>query len=102
MLLLLLQRRKHLCQVLHRQRRAENYWSTLLEDSRTLYVQYNRCQQGAEPFGAFAERVLRQLDEGRADRLVVDLRHNVGGNSEVDDPLMEGLQRRGAAHPLRE
>jgi C-terminal processing protease CtpA/Prc len=41
--------------------------------------------------------VFRQLDEGRADRLVVDVRHNVGGNSEVDDPLMEGLQRRAAA-----
>jgi hypothetical protein len=82
---------------LHRQRTAENYWSTLLEDSRTLYVQYNRCQQGSEPFAAFAERMLRQLDEGRADRLVVDVRHNVGGNSEVDDPLIEGLRRRAAA-----
>jgi hypothetical protein len=81
---------------LHRQRPAENYWSTLLADSRTLYVQYNRCQQGNPAFGAFAEGVLRQLDEGRADRLVVDVRHNPGGNSEVDDPLIDGLRRRPA------
>jgi hypothetical protein len=79
---------------LHRQRLGENYWFTVMEATRTLYLQYNRCAHGAERFDAFAERVFRALDQGAVDRLVVDVRHNGGGNSEVDDALMRGLQDR--------
>jgi hypothetical protein len=81
---------------LHRQRQGENYWFTLIEDARTVYLQYNRCAQGAAPFASFAERVFRLLDQGAATRLIVDVRHNGGGNSEVDNPLIEGLQGRPA------
>jgi hypothetical protein len=31
---------------LHEQRQDENYWSTTLEGSRAVYLQYNRCRQG--------------------------------------------------------
>jgi hypothetical protein len=79
---------------LYRQRTSENYWSTLLPESRTLYLQYNRCQQGPEPFDAFARRLFQQLDQGLADRLVVDVRFNTGGDSSVDDPLIDGLRGR--------
>jgi hypothetical protein len=81
---------------LHQQRRGENYWMTALPGSRVIYLQYNRCQNGSEPFSAFAGRLFSLLDEGRADRLVVDVRHNGGGNSDVDDPLVNGLQGRPA------
>jgi C-terminal processing protease CtpA/Prc len=81
---------------LHRQRTEDNYWFTVIEDARTLYLQYRRCRHGPEPFGAFAERVFRQLDQGAVDRLVVDVRHNGGGDSAVDDALVSGLQGRAA------
>ncbi len=79
---------------LHEQRTNENYWMTPLEGTRVLYVQYNRCQNAAEPFEAFAGRIFRLLDGGSVDRLVVDLRHNGGGDSEVDNALIEGLRSR--------
>jgi C-terminal processing protease CtpA/Prc len=41
-------------------------------------------------------RIFQTLDQGRADRLVVDVRHNGGGNSEVDNALIEGLASRPA------
>jgi hypothetical protein len=81
---------------LHRQRPDENYWFTLDESSRTLYLQYRRCQPGPEPFSTFADRLFRLLDQDAADRLVVDVRHNGGGSSSVDDPLIRGLQDRPA------
>ena len=81
---------------LHAQRRNANYWFTTLDDSRTVYLQYNRCQQDQEPFENFASRVFQVLDQGRADRLVVDVRHNGGGSSEVDNALLEGLSARPA------
>lgn len=81
---------------LHQQRTGENYWLTLVEGSRTLYLQYRRCQNGSEPFGSMADRAFGLLDGGAAERLVVDVRHNGGGDSRVDDRLIEGLQGRPA------
>ncbi len=79
---------------LFRQRPQENYWFTLIEDSRTLYLKYNRCQNSADSFEAMARRLFQQLDQGQADRLVVDVRLNAGGDSSVDDPLISGLKDR--------
>jgi C-terminal processing protease CtpA/Prc len=79
---------------LFRQRRQENYWFTLIPDSRTLYLQYNRCQNAAESFEAMSRRLFQQLDQGQADRLVVDIRLNEGGDSSVDDALISGLRDR--------
>jgi hypothetical protein len=41
-----------------------------------------------------ADRAFRLMDRGEADRLVVDVRHNGGGDSQVDDHLIEGMQSR--------
>jgi C-terminal processing protease CtpA/Prc len=41
-----------------------------------------------------AERAFRLLDRGAVARLVVDVRHNGGGDSRVDDPLIDGLRSR--------
>jgi hypothetical protein len=81
---------------LHRQRSGENYWYTLLPDTGTLYFAYNRCQNAPETFATVADRVLRLLDQGQAARLVVDVRHNAGGDSSVDDALIRGLESRSA------
>jgi hypothetical protein len=81
---------------LHQQRRHENYWLTLVEESRTLYLQYNRCQNASEPLASVADRAFRLMDQGAADRLVVDVRHNGGGDSRVDDHLIDGIRGRPA------
>ena len=81
---------------LHQQRTGENYWLTLVEESRTLYLQYRRCQNGSESFASVADRAFSLMDRGAADRLVVDVRHNGGGDSRVDDRLIEGLESRSA------
>ena len=41
-----------------------------------------------------AAEILERLDRGDLERLVVDLRHNGGGDSEVLRPLLAGLGRR--------
>jgi hypothetical protein len=81
---------------LHEQHRELNFWLTLDEASRTLYLQYNRCQNGSETMNAVADRAFRTLDQGGADRFVVDVRHNGGGDSSVDDPLIDGIRSRSA------
>ena len=81
---------------LHEQRPSDNYWLTLVEESRTLYLQYRRCQNGSESLASVADRAFGLLDRGAADRLVVDVRHNGGGDSQVDDHLIDGIRSRSA------
>jgi hypothetical protein len=81
---------------LHRQRLNQEYWFTTVDGSDTLYLQYNACRNGAEPFAAFAQRAFAALDQNPQARLVVDVRHNGGGDSSVDDPLIRGLEDRPA------
>lgn len=81
---------------LSERRRNENYWLTLVEESRTLYLQYNRCQNAGESLASVADRAFGLMDRGAADRLVVDVRHNGGGDSQVDDHLIDGIRSRNA------
>jgi hypothetical protein len=62
-----------------------------IESSKTLYIQYNSCR------GDITEQV-KAIDDtlrGRSvERIVVDLRRNTGGNSEVIRPLIRMLAAR--------
>ncbi len=71
------------------------YWSRYLEDSQTLYVQYNICENDPkERFSDFAEKVLADADTKAVNRVVIDLRNNGGGNEHVINPLKGGLASR--------
>jgi hypothetical protein len=74
---------------------GDDYWHRYLDDSRTLYIQYNNCRNDpAKPFDQFARTVLADMDARDVGRVVIDLRLNPGGNSTVIDPLMSGLKSR--------
>ncbi|MCP4249784.1 MAG: hypothetical protein GY778_22300 [bacterium] len=75
--------------------RYSDYWFHYLEDSKTLFCQYNRCADNPErPFAEFAKRVLTFVDEHPVERFVLDLRRNAGGDSRVAAPLIRGLAGR--------
>jgi len=70
------------------------YWKEYLPDSGTLYIQYNSCKEDAKlPFAEFTNQVVEKARETRPRRLVIDLRNNGGGNSEVSNPLLDALKR---------
>lgn len=71
------------------------YWYQYLPDTRTLYLQYNVCENDPKhPFKNFARNFFTCADSNSVQRLVVDLRFNGGGNSEVINPLLKGIQAR--------
>ncbi len=71
------------------------YWYSIPNGSRTLYVHYRQCAETSErPFAEFVEEALALVDEGKADRLVFDMRMNGGGNSMVARPIIDGIKRR--------
>ncbi len=84
--------------VLALSRTDERIWSTVLEDDDTLYVQFNRFE--LPPLDA-----LHAITDGIArpdvQRVVVDVRHNFGGQVGSDQPLRDILIPYGAANPGR-
>jgi hypothetical protein len=71
------------------------YWYEYLPDSKTLYFNYNRCRDmKQQPFHEFNQELFKFLDAHPVDKLVVDLRDNGGGDSEVIDPFVKEVVKR--------
>lgn len=78
------------------------YWYRYLEDSGTLYIQYNRCWNDPKhPFADFVRSAMADADSHKVRRVVIDLRLNGGGDSRVIGPLRSALaSRRKALGPV--
>lgn len=64
----------------------------VLEDA--LYVQFNQVQDApGATLAEFAATLGRALDEHRPARLVIDVRHNNGGDSTLLTPLLAQMRR---------
>ena len=63
-------------------RMAENYWFEKLPDGKTVYLQFNQVQnQAGESLESFALRLRGFLAENGIANLIVDVRHNNGGEA---------------------
>jgi len=75
------------------------YWNTYDADKKLIYLQYNACQDRTDlPFAKFAAATLAFADGHPVDHLVIDLRFNGGGNSQVIQPLLDGIDHRPLLH----
>ncbi len=89
---------------LYFRQRERHYWYEYLEESKTLYVKYDKCnnQPGQESIKRFAQELFAFADSHSVERFIVDLRHNTGGNFHRNRPLIEGvLERPGLNRPGR-
>ena len=81
-------------------RASEYYWFEFLPQTRTLYIQYNSCQEMPSlPFAKFTAQVLETARRESPAKMVIDLRNNGGGNSEVINPLLEAIAANPALKP---
>jgi hypothetical protein len=65
-------------------REATTLWWEYLADSRTLFVQFNVVDGG---ISTIADEILARVKQGGVDRVVVDLRHNGGGDNTTLGPI---------------
>jgi hypothetical protein len=64
------------------------YWYKYLPETRTLYTQINTIQQKpADSLRAFVTRAIAAADSGGADKFVLDLRLNGGGNGDFNKQI---------------
>lgn len=68
------------------------YWQRYLDDSKTLFVQYNVCMEDPKlSMDEFARQVSAELITKPVERIVLDLRFNGGGDSRVINPLVDAI-----------
>jgi hypothetical protein len=71
------------------------YWFEVLPDSRTLFFKYNSCQNMKDrPFSSFVKDLFEAAEVSQISRIVIDLRHNGGGNSAIFAPFLAELKQR--------
>lgn len=69
-----------------------NYEYVYLPNDYVVYVAYNSCEEDPEySMEEFSHRVARTIQENTVSKVIIDLRNNRGGNSEVISPLLTSL-----------
>lgn len=77
---------------LYLQNKNSNYWYKTDKANNYLYLQFNAvAQDKSQSLEAFSTEVRQQLAKSGVDNLVVDLRHNSGGNGSILPPLTRAL-----------
>jgi hypothetical protein len=75
-------------------RAGGNYWFQYLEDPKTLYVKYDRCEEDpARPLKKFTGDLLTVLDTKPVERFVLDVRDNAGGANIIGGLIQEVAKR---------
>lgn len=69
------------------------YQYTYLPDSNTIYFEYNVCaDMDTQRFSSFNQQMFNEIKAENIDKIIVDLRSNRGGNSEVLNPFTQELE----------
>ena len=69
-----------------------NYWLEPLPEHGALYFQFNQVRDDPdESIARFAERLAEDLKRPGVNTLIVDVRHNNGGNNTLLRPLLRAL-----------
>jgi tetratricopeptide (TPR) repeat protein len=74
--------------------RDKMYWFESRPDEGLVYCQINGIgNDTSEPFAKFCGRLFEAVEQPAVDALVLDLRHNGGGDTFTNVPLLEGIIR---------
>ena len=77
---------------LYRRNRNMCFWSCYLKDENTMYFNYNSCKDREDiSVRDFCSDLMDFIKKNEVQKLIIDLRNNLGGNSSLLDPFIEGL-----------
>jgi hypothetical protein len=79
---------------------GKNYWMETLPGGKTVYFQFNQVfDEPGDPIEQFAGRLRATLAASNIQNLIVDVRHNSGGNLNVFTPLLRAIIAFETSHP---
>lgn len=70
-----------------------NYWNEKFSDD-VYYIQYNQCAESPTlKMSKFTDQVSNDIKNNEFKKVIIDLRYNGGGNSEIIQPLYDELKK---------
>lgn len=80
---------------LYRQDMDQTYWKKYLRKHKAVYVKFNavRNKPGGPHLVGFSKEVVAFYESKKADMLIIDVRHNGGGNGDLLDPVVKRFAR---------
>lgn len=79
---------------LYRRKNEVNYWYQALEGERALYFQFNRfVPTFGKPFDGFVKEMFEFIAAQDMNCMIIDVRHNGGGWTNLIDPLLAALRQ---------
>lgn len=85
---------------LYLKNRTDKFWHTKLENLNALYVQFNQVgNKKGLSLAEFSDSIIESVKHPAIKHLVLDLRHNNGGNGSLLPPLLRALINFETTHP---
>lgn len=79
---------------LYRQNKDKYFWSHFLEAENTMYFNYNSCKDRKDiTVLDFCKDLMEFVGLNNVQKLIVDLRNNLGGDSSLLEPFIEELSK---------
>lgn len=79
-------------QPLYRTNADKSLWRQVLDEQRAMYFGFNGvADNDDQSFEEFVAAMFKEIDERKLDHLIIDMRHNGGGNTGLVLPLIHGL-----------
>lgn len=76
------------------------YWSQTLPEQNAIFVQFNWVQEYEEQnLASFSRSLIESIEDTGSQNLILDLRHNQGGNGAILPPLFRVLSYFEGARP---
>lgn len=80
---------------LYLSRPDNNYWYEYLPERHAIYVNIHYMKdKEEEDFKNFCDRIFKELDSLNIQRIIIDIRNNVGGTNFFESPLIHGIWQR--------
>ena len=71
---------------------SKRYWFEWLPEQHAVYLQYNEVyDDDEESILEFSRRLRRFIEESPVEKLIVDLRYNMGGDNSQGKPLLHAI-----------
>lgn len=78
---------------LYRKNPEKHYWFEYLPEFKTVYFKYNACRNMIEKdIPTFGRELICFINDNTVNKLVIDLRNNLGGNSQLLDEFIKAIQ----------
>lgn len=72
--------------------KSDNYWYEINEKNNYLYLQFNAvAQKESQSLAEFSKEIKTFAKKSQVENLILDLRHNSGGNGSIIPPLTRAL-----------